>query len=319
MAIEKQPLFASGNQGDQDGSDKDAGNPSIDEIMDEEFEEVDDDDEDDSETGSSDDDEGGEQEDDSGDESKEKQAPTRKWAGEFNTPEEMEAAFIRNLKQEPRPEEKQQQSQAIPDLTDTELNTMSEQDTQDGTNFMEEYLRRKMMERNLEKHEIAALRRIDNEKGTDLQGDYHELRAVRAVNKANAPMAKKVHEENTRAFHARERAIDETNVKEFGDSLKTLEKFVSSPKNVEAILQQSPIAGIIIREHENGSQATAHKLLLREAYAFNKMKSDGDMEKKNRMSVRADAGGQSKPRKTSDSAATVEEAFEMAEAEQDQE
>ena len=311
MFIQKPTMFASDNQGDKD-PDETAGNPSIEEIADEEFEEI----EGDEEPGS-DDDDSGDQEEDSGDESEEQQAPKRKWAGEFNSPEEMEAAFIRNLK-EPKTET-QEPPAGIPDLTDAELNTMSEQDTQDGTQFMEEYLRRKMMERNLAKHELVAARAIDAEKGTDLLGDYHELRAVRAVRKETAPLARKSQQESQAAFAQREQSIDSSNTKEFGESLTDLENFVSKPKNVEAVLQQSPIAHLIISEHERGSPATAHKLLLREAQAYSRMSRESAKASKSRMSVRADAGGQTITKQSKNSAATIEEAFEMAENEQDQE
>lgn len=322
----RKPMFAAGNQGDQDDDSANEGaNPTIEEIADEEFEEVESDDDEDGEEvepGSSADDEGEQDEDgaDDGDEApagKAGEPPKRKWAGEFETPEELEAHYIQSLKgkQEPPKEEREQ---AIPDLTDTELNTMSEQDEQDGTAFVEQYLRTKMQERNLEKHEIFKLRQIDTDKGTDLLGDYHEMRAARAARREMAPLARKTQEENQRIFADREKKIDESNKEEFGASLKTLEEYCSQPKNVEAVLKNSSIAHLIVSELER-SPALAHKLLLREAATFQRVSKEGKRVEKSKKSVRADAGASKPERKSGSTAATVEDAWEQAEAEQDNE
>lgn len=313
-----------GIQGDQEPSEP----KSIEDIADEEFEEiVGDEGDEDGEPGSSEEDDEGEQGEGSDDDSEgkggESDPPKRKWAGQYDTPEEMEAAYIKSL-QKPSDDQdhgkRDEGAGALPDLSEAELNTMSEQDEQDGTAFLEEYLRRKMQERNLEKHEVSTLRKIDSEKGTDLVGDYHELRTVRAVQRQTAPLIRKSQEEQQKIFENRERQIDQSNTKEFGGSLKDLEKYVSDPKNVEKVLQSSPIAHLIISEHERGSPATAHKLLLREANAFKSNQDEGKADDKRRRSVRADAGSNSsRAPKQTDSAATIEEAFDLAEAELDQE
>jgi len=242
--------------------------------------------------------------------------PARKWGGRFNSPEEMEAEFIR-LSTTPQAQPEQPKApvkEEIPDLTEADLNTLREQDDADGTSYTSEYLKRKMQGRNLSAHELAALRRIDNEKGTDLQGEYYDLRTDRRIAQQNAPLIRKSQEEAQRLFRERESRIDQSNTVEFGDRLNELEGFCAKPENVTQILQFSPIAHIIVSEHERGSQATAHKLLLREAAAMNAMKQQG----KKKRSVPADAGGGSGPKKQKDSAETVEEAFAMAEQEQDE-
>ncbi len=328
MFITKPTMFAAGNQGDQDDDAEEGVNPTIEEIADEEFEEVGDvdDDGEEVEPGSSADD-NGDQDDDGADESAEAPAdkadeppagqPKRKWAGEFETPEELEAHYIQSLKGKTE-QPKQEQQSSIPDLTDVELNTMSEQDEQDGTAFVEQYLRTKMQERSLDKHEVSKLRQIDNEKGTDLLGDYHEMRVARAARREMAPLTRKTQEEAQRVFADREKKIDESNREEFGNSLKSLEEYCSQPKNVQAVLEKSPIAHLIVSEMER-SPALAHKLLLREAATFRRVSQEGKRAEKSQKSMRADAGANKPDRKAGPTAATVEDAWDLAEAEQDNE
>lgn len=327
MFITKPTMFAAGNQGDQDDDAEEGVNPTIEEIADEEFEEVADEDGEEVEPGSSADDDG-DQENEGADESVEAPAgkseeppvgkqPKRKWAGEFETPEELEAHYIQSLKGKTE-QPKSETESSIPDLTDVELNTMSEQDEQDGTAFVEQYLRTKMQERNLDKHEVSRLRQIDNDKGTDLLGDYHEMRATRAARREMAPLTRKTQEENQRVFAEREKKIDESNREEFGTSLKTLEEYCSQPKNVEAVLKQSAIAHLIVSELDR-SPALAHKLLLREAATFQRVSQEGKRAEKSKKSMRADAGATKQDRKAGTTAATIEDAWEQAEAEQDEE
>jgi hypothetical protein len=230
----------------------------------------------------------------------------------------MEAEFIRmsTTTRPPADDKPPAKPEQLPDLTEAEMATLAEQDEADGSSFAKEYLSRKMRDRNLTPHELKALRKIDAEQGTDLVGDYHEIRADRRVAQATAPFVQKSRQEAQQVFQAREKKIDESNVGEFGESLKTLEEFCSSPANVEQVLKVSPIAHLIISEHERGSPATAHKLLLREASYMQRSNEKAQRREKKNASVPADAGGGGGPRKTKDSAATVEEAFEMAEEEQ---
>lgn len=324
MTVKNRP--DNGNpQGDQPPV---TGNPSIDTLMDEAFEEVDDDGKpgEGAEPGEGDRDEGegGSGEGQGTAEEPSAPEPKRKWGGQFNTPEEMEAAYIQSLKpKEPEPARKPSGDATgspagkdeLPDLTDQELIAMREQDESDGTKFMEEYLRRKMQARNLERHEITAARKVDAEQGTDLLGDYYELRALRSVRKETAPLVQRSREESQKAFQTREASIDKSNETEFGEGLADLEKFCSSPKNVEQVLQHSPIAHLIIREHEGGSPATAHKLLLREAYSIRVAQEKERVQGKKNRSVPADIGGPGKAKESKGSAATVEEAFEDSERE----
>lgn len=306
--------------------------PSIDTLMDEAFEEVDDEGKpgEGSESGEGDREGAVGGSGEGHDKAKEptKPEPKRKWGGQFDTPEEMEEAYIKSLRSnEPEPTRRPTGDASgssagipdgkdeLPDLTDQELIAMREQDESDGTKFMEEYLRRKMQARNLERHEVAAARKVDAEQGTDLLGDYYELRALRSVRKETAPLVQRSREENQKAFQAREASIDKSNETEFDEGLADLEKFCSNPKNVEQVLQRSPIAHLIIREHESGSPATAHKLLLREAYSIRVAQEKERVQEKKSRSIPADIGGPGKAKESKGSSATVEEAFEESERE----
>lgn len=242
--------------------------------------------------------------------------PVRKWAGQYDTPEEMEAAYIRGLqRQDPATQKPAEPVDELPDLNEAEMNTLAEQDGNDGTEFSAEYLRKKMQTRNLHPHEVKVLRKLDDEKGTDLLGDYHELRALRRVQAETAPLVRRSREESVRAYETRERSIDKTNEGEFGERLGELETFCGDPKNVEIVLQRSPIAHLIINEHQR-SPATAHKLLLREADSVLRSHREATIAGKNKRSVPADVGASGRVKGPRDSAATVEEAFAMAEDEQ---
>lgn len=293
-------------------------NPTAGDLMGQEFQEIDE--EEGGEPGASGDDGGGDQSAEGGSGEKKPEPPVRKWGGRFDSPEEMEAEFIRmsTTTRQPADEKPPEgKTDELPDLTEKEMLTLQEQDEADGSQFTREYLTKKMQVRNLTPHELKALRKVDAEQGTDLLGDYHEIRAERRVSKVTAPIMARSRQEQQAAFQQREKSIDDSNAKEFGDSLSDLEKFCSSPANVEKILQFSPMARIILTEHERGSPATAHKLLLREASVYQRSMQDGQRREKKNRSVSADAGGAGAPRKPKDSAATVEEAFEAAEEEQD--
>ncbi len=294
-----------------------AGHEPVDELMEAEFEEIDSKPGEDEGKGEGD--QSGGEGGSGGEEPPATPEPKRKWGGQFDTPEDLEAAYIRSLQAQSAESAKlQPKAEELPNLTEQELVTMREQDETDGTKFLEEYLRRKMQERNLERHEVAAARKIDAEQGTDLLGDYYELRVLRRVKKETAPLVRRSREESQRAFYELEASIDETNKSEFGDGLAELEKFCSSPKNVEQVLQRSPIAHLIIREHENGSQAIAHKLLLREAAFMRSIQEREQAQGKKSKSVPADPGGPGRAKDVKASAATVEEAFEESEREHGQ-
>jgi hypothetical protein len=294
-------------------------NLDVADLMEQELEEIDTDEE--GEPGDSGDDDGGDQSsaEDGAGKPPAAEPPKRKWGGRFESPEEMEAEFIRmSTTTRPPADDKPPASEELPDLTEAEMATLAEQDEADGSQFAREYLSKKMKARNLTTHELKALRKIDTEQGTDLLGDYHELRAARRIQQETAPLVRRSQQEAQQQFQARELKIDESNAKEFGSSLKELEGFCSSPENVNQVLQFSPIAHLIVNEHERGSPATAHKLLLREAQAFQRMNQESTARVKKTKSISADAGGGGSPRKAKDSAATVEEAFEAAEEELDQ-
>lgn len=309
--------------GTEDREEQQEQNGSVEEIFEEEYEEVtetsedSDEDDDDNESGNLEEDGAGEQEDEADDgepESNTPEPPVRKWGGRFNSPEEMEAEFLRISSKQQEPEKQPEKKSDVPDLNSSEIQTLSEHDEADGTNFAVEYLKRKMSERNLQSHELQLLRKIDNEKGTDLQGEYYDLRAARKVREETAPFRNKSQQEAQEAFISREKAINESTNKEFGENLKPLEEYCSNVKNVEKILQQSPFAHLIMHEHNHGSPATAHRLLLREAALLRKETSAD----KKRKSVKADPGSRPSARGSAPKALTIEDAWEQAESEQDE-
>lgn len=291
-------------KGEQSAGDRDNG--SLEEILDQELEELDEGDE-----PSGEGDVEGEQPDEAAAEDAE--PPKRKWAGEFDSPEQMEEAFLRSTRKPA--DEKPKADPQVPDLNEQEVATLAEQDSSDNTAYLEAYLRDKMSKRNLEKHELAALRKIDNEKGTDLLGDYHEARVERRVATQTRPLSERAMAENRERFMARERSIDETNATEFGDGLQDLEKFCSSVQNVEKVLAQSPM-GMLIQQVHQTSPATAHKMLLREANLLRQSEQKKSVETKRKRSVQADPGtGSGVQGKAKDRASSIDEAWDIAESE----
>jgi hypothetical protein len=235
-------------------------------------------------------------------------APERLYAGKFKTPEEMEAAFL-EIQKPAQPEKKED---AIPDLSREELTTLSENDDMDKTSYTVEYLRKKMSERDLSDFELEKLRELDGK--DDLYGQYVAAKTERQIMAKLKPVVDTVSEESNRKaqeeFFKRESAIEDSNKEEFGDELPTLKKKVSDPKFIEEVLSQSPIRNVILNEWDKGSKAMSHKLLLRETKYYVEQQKNKKINK----SVQADIGGGAAQRKTN-SASTIDEAFEAAERE----
>ena len=257
---------------------------------------------------SADADSSGEQ-DEASKEPKQTTATERLYAGKFKTPEEMEAAFLETQKTT-EPEKKETDS--IPDLSREELTTLSENDDMDKTSYTVEYLRKKMGERDLSDFELEKLRELDGK--DDLYGQYVAAKTERQIMAKLKPVVDTVSEESNRKaqeeFFKRESAIEDSNKEEFGDELPTLKKKVSDPKFIEEVLSQSPIRNVILNEWDKGSKAMSHKLLLRETKYYVEQQKNKKISK----SVQADIGGGAAQRKTN-SASTIDEAFEAAERE----
>lgn len=257
---------------------------------------------------SADADSSGEQ-DEASKEPKQTAATERLYAGKFKTPEEMEAAFLETQKTT-EPEKKETDS--IPDLSREELTTLSENDDMDKTSYTVEYLRKKMSERDLSDFELEKLRELDGK--DDLYGQYVAAKTERQIMAKLKPVVDTVSEESNRKaqeeFFKRESAIEDSNKEEFGDELPTLKKKVSDPKFIEEVLSQSPIRNVILNEWDKGSKAMSHKLLLRETKYYVEQQKNKKINK----SVQADIGGGAAQRKTN-SASTIDEAFEAAERE----
>lgn len=236
--------------------------------------------------------------------------PTKRlYAGKYQTPEEMEAAFL-ELQKKPEPEKKPEES--IPDLSRDELTTLSENDQMDKTSYTVEYLKKKMADRDLTEFELEKLRELDGK--DDLYGQYVATKTERQIMAKLKPVVDTVSEDANRKaqeeYFKKEEAINNSNKEEFGDELPSLKKKVSDPKFIEEVLAQSPIRNVIISEWDNGSKAMSHKLLLRETKYYVEQQKNKKMSK----SVQADIGGGAAQRKT-DSASTIDEAFEAAERE----
>lgn len=248
------------------------------------------------------------EQDETSKEPKQTAATERLYAGKFKTPEEMEAAFLETQKTT-EPEKKED---AIPDLSREELTTLSENDDMDKTSYTVEYLRKKMSERDLSDFELEKLRELDGK--DDLYGQYVAAKTERQIMAKLKPVVDTVSEESNRKaqeeYFKRESAINNSNTEEFGDELPTLKKKVSDPKFIEEVLSQSPIRNVILNEWDKGSKAMSHKLLLRETKYYVEQQKNKKINK----SVQADIGGGAAQRKT-DSASTIDEAFEAAERE----
>lgn len=266
---------------------------------------------------SADADSSGEQ-DEASKEPKQTAATERLYAGKFKTPEEMEAAFLeiqkpaQSGKNDASVEEASTKEDSIPDLSREELTTLSENDDMDKTSYTVEYLRKKMGERDLSDFELEKLRELDGK--DDLYGQYVAAKTERQIMAKLKPVVDTVSEESNRKaqeeFFKRESAIEDSNKEEFGDELPTLKKKVSDPKFIEEVLSQSPIRNVILNEWDKGSKAMSHKLLLRETKYYVEQQKNKKINK----SVQADIGGGAAQRKTN-SASTIDEAFEAAERE----
>jgi len=231
---------------------------------------------------------------------KEEQPPQRLYAGKYKTPEEMEAALVELEK----PAEKK-----LPDLTQEELIVLHEQDEQDGKQWTVGYLQKKMVERNLTDFELEKLKELDSAK-LDLYGQYVAAKTKREVYSELQPVLKPVQEEQAKrqydTFVENEKTINDSNKVEFGAELAELEKKISDPKTIEAVLQKSPLRDVILNEWNNGSKAMSHKLLLREAKFHFQQES---IRTKKEKSIPADVTGASSARKV-DKASTIDDAFD---------
>jgi len=221
------------------------------------------------------------------------------------TKTEMDQAILESEKK-PAPVENK-----IPDLTPEELILLSEQDDQDKTGFTTEYLKRKMLERNLSEHELEKLKAIDD--GADLYGQYIAAKTKREVyselNPLLAPIQAEQQQRQVADYQKNEKAINDSNDVEFGaDELATLRKKISDPKFVEAVIKQSSLGNIILNEWNNGSKAMSHKQLLREAKLYEAKITQGKKEK----SVSADIGASGNTQRKADKAGTIEEAFDLS-------
>lgn len=234
---------------------------------------------------------------------KEESTPQRLYAGKYKTPEEMESALI-ELERPKQPAESK-----LPDLTNEELIVLHEQDEQDGKQWTIGYLQKKMIERNLTDFELDKLRELDSSK-LDLYGQYVASKTKREVYSELQPVLKPVQDEQTKrqydAFVENEKSTNESNKVEFGAELAELEKKISDPKTIEAVLQKSPLRDVILNEWNNGSKAMSHKLLLREAKFHFQQES---IRTKKEKSIPADVTGASSARKV-DKASTIDDAFD---------
>lgn len=208
----------------------------------------------------------------------------------------------------------QPEKKAIPDLSIDEFTLLIEHDEADNTKYVQEYLLKKMEERDLSDFELGKLREIDNLDGNDLYGRYIESKTERKIMAKLKPVVdsydQEQREEQQRRFFERENAIESSNKDEFGDELPALKQKVTDPKFIQEVLSQSPLADIVVREWQEGSKAMSHKLLLRETQNYLAKKQATKRSK----SVPADVGGSAAQRRT-ETASSIDEAFEAAERE----
>lgn len=245
----------------------------------------------------------------------------RLYAGRYKTPEEMEAALLKMEQEKAQPQppvdtkQEQQPSDGIPDLTKEELIVLHERDDQDGSQYTVEYLQKKMSERDLTKFELEKLREIDDD-SMDLYSKYIEVKTERNVLSRIDPVLKPVKEEQSKkeyeAFIEREKAIEESNTKEFGSELPQLKQRVSDPKFIESVLSQSVSAPVIIDLWNRGEKALSHKLLLRETKAYLDQTQETQKVEKRKKSVPADIGKGSSFNKSDVKAKSIEDAFDIA-------
>ena len=216
---------------------------------------------------------------------------------------------------EKQPEQQAQpEKKAIPDLSRDEFTLLIEHDEADNTKYVQEYLLKKMEERDLSDFELGKLREIDNLDGNDLYGRYIESKTERKIMAKLKPVVdshdQEQREEQQRRYFERENAIESSNKDEFGDELPALKQKVTDPKFIQEVLSQSPLADIVVREWREGSKAMSHKLLLRETQNYLAKKQATKRSK----SVPADVGGSAAQRRT-ETASSIDEAFEAAERE----
>jgi hypothetical protein len=258
-----------------------------------------------------------------GEQDKSKEAPAkvekpteeRLYAGEFKTPEEMEKAFIESKKVNtaPPPPPPVKKEEELPDLNNEELTTLSEQDDQDSTTWVSEYLKKKMATRNLTDFELGKLKELDDGK-MDLYGEYIALKTERDIlgklEPVLGPVKQEQAEKNFLAYNENEKAVEESNSVEFGkEELATLKKTVSDPQNIDKVLAQSPMKSIIEHEWQHGSKAMSHKLLLRETKLYLAKEQANINAGKKEKSIPADLGGKPAHVKVEKSS-SVEQAFE---------
>lgn len=241
----------------------------------------------------------------------------RKWAGRFDTPEDMERAFVEREQRPPQPPPQQAGTKAdeIADLEDSELITLAEHDDADGTKHYQDYFRHKMGSRDLKPFEVKALRDYDVQNGTDLYGEYRDIRSERRTMAKLAPVLGPMAERNSEAakkeFASREAAMNDETAAEFGKEFTSLQKQSTDVKFVEKVLQQSPFGRTII-ETLDRSPALAHRMLLREISMVNRRSAEVEKATKGKKSVRADIGSQATPKRGPDRADTIDDAWDAS-------
>jgi len=237
----------------------------------------------------------------------------RLYAGRFKTVEEMES-FIANGGNTEAPKQLvtiESKSEEMPDLSREELITLQEGDDQDGTEWTVGYLQKKMAERNLTDFEMEKLKELDTE-GKDLYGSYVAGKTKREVMAELKPTLQPLQERQSKeqydAFVEKEKAILNTLDNEYAkDELATLKQKTSDPKFIQTVVGQSALGHIISNEFNNGSKATAYKLLLSESKAYMKKQQDQVSQGKKEKSIPADIGSKSPNKKAK--AQTIEDAF----------
>lgn len=252
------------------------------------------------------------------------EADTKLYAGQFKTVEELEKAFVEKTQgitqqvPQPQPAASQPKADDIVDLDDRELTLLMEQSEQDGKDYHVEYLRDKMHERELQPFEVEALKSLDAENGTNLFQEYITTSTKRDVMKEFQPILQPLQEEQNRkaqeAYVEREKMINATLETEFGkDTLDELERKIKDSNYINEVLGQSEIGHVIVGLWDSGQQALSHKMLLQETQRYENSKANVVKQKKKASSVPADIGSNFKgSKKTSNKAATIEEAFEQA-------
>jgi len=231
----------------------------------------------------------------------------RLYAGRFQTVEEMEKAFVESQAvKEDKIEAKHDDS--LPDLTREELIALHEQSEMDGKNFIQEYLQKKMQERDLSDFEVEKLKEL----GTDNYAEYVAVKTKRETMAELNPILKPVVEEQQKKqydeYVEREKAIFTSIDTEYEKTeLATIKQKTTDPKFIDEVLRQSDLGSVIQNEFQNGSKATAYKLLVRETKIYLDKQSRQTEDKKRQRSFPADVGSKAEIKKNR--SGSIEEAF----------